>query len=138
VSLVRLSISAATIEKFEHISRIPQMTKWQATRFCAVVLAVLVTQGCANSSVAWTKPGTEVAETAVDLRECRRLANDEAWRLSWERQWPPRFYDRAYMPPFYRGQVPFWDDFPTSFERELALRNFCMHSKGYRLGSMPY
>jgi hypothetical protein len=37
------------------------------------------------------------------------------------------------MPPYYAWMRPFWFDFPMSLERQQALVDFCMHSKGYRL-----
>jgi hypothetical protein len=58
--------------------------------------------------------------------------------LGWERNWPPSFYDPLFMPPYYRGLRPFWFDFPSSLERESALVDFRMHSKGYRLKALPY
>jgi hypothetical protein len=42
------------------------------------------------------------------------------------------------MPPFYHNPRPFWLDFPMSIEREQALIDFCMHSKGYHLERLPY
>jgi hypothetical protein len=76
-------------------------------------------------------------DSAADLRECRQLAADEMWRMSWEMMWPPPFYDPRYMPPYYRNRRPFWFDFPRSYELERSLVDFCMHSKGYRLQAVP-
>ncbi|HLF12761.1 MAG TPA: hypothetical protein VJA26_16275 [Gammaproteobacteria bacterium] len=102
------------------------------------LLSLLLIQGCAMTPVVWTKLGVEENQAAADIRDCRLLAADEMWRLGWERNWPPRFYDPLFMPPFYRGPRPFWFDFPMSMEREQALVDFCMHSKGYRLQAVPY
>jgi hypothetical protein len=66
------------------------------------------------------------ADAAADLDECRQLAADEAWRMSWEGRWPPYFYDPRFMPPYYAWMRPFWFDFPMSLEREQAL--FDAHS----------
>lgn len=93
---------------------------------------------CAMTPVAWTKADGTAELASADLAECRRLAADEMWRLGWERSWPPRFYDPLFMPPYYRGPRAFWLDFPLSLERERALVDFCMHSKGYRLERLPY
>jgi hypothetical protein len=86
----------------------------------------------------WQKPGTTRALVDADLTDCRRLVLEDQWRAGWERSWPPQFYDPQYMPPYYRSQHPFWLDFQTSPERELAMVDFCMHSKGYRLERLPY
>jgi len=103
-----------------------------------ILLSFLLLQGCAMTPVVWTKTGVEENEIVTDILECRMLAVDEMWRLGWERNWPPRFYDPLFMPPFYRGPRPFWFDYPMSVEREQALVDFCMHSKGYRLEAVPY
>lgn len=103
-----------------------------------VVAAWLGCAGCAMTPVVWQKPDSTEALAATDLAECRRLAQDEMWRMGWERSWPPSFYDPLFMPPYYRGPRAFWLDFPSSFERERALVDFCMHSKGYRLEALPY
>jgi hypothetical protein len=86
----------------------------------------------------WNKPESTVEQVADDLLDCRRLADDEMWRHDWERRWPPSFYNPAFMPPYYRNARAFWLDFPMSFEREQALVDFCMHSKGYHLQALPY
>lgn len=104
----------------------------------APVLASLLLGACASTPVAWTKTDGTAADVTADIRECRQLAADEAWRMSWERRWPPYFYDPRFMPPYYVWMRPFWLDFPTSLEREQALVDFCMHSKGYRLVRLPY
>jgi hypothetical protein len=99
---------------------------------CAASLAA-----CARP-VVWDKPDVTPDLVNADLMECRRLVLDEMWRLGWERNWPPRFYDPLFMPPYYRSSHPFWLDFSSSLERELAMIDFCMHSKGYRLHALPY
>lgn len=106
--------------------------------FAALLLLVLA--GCATTArLAWTlADGSTNGAVAADLAECRKLARDEAWRIDWERRWPPRFYDPRFMPPHYRWPHPFWLEFPHSFEREQALVEFCMHSKGYRLERIVY
>jgi hypothetical protein len=88
--------------------------------------------------VVWSRADATTEFVSQDLAECRRLAADEMWRLGWERNWPPPFYDPLFMPPYYRGRRAFWLDFPLSLERERALVDFCMHSKGYRLEALPY
>jgi hypothetical protein len=93
---------------------------------------------CATTPLVWSKLDATAPLVSQDLAECRRLAQDEMWRLGWERNWPPSFYDPLFMPPYYRGLRPFWFDFPSSLERERALVDFCMHSKGYRLEALPY
>lgn len=103
------------------------------------VAALALTAGCAMTPMIWTKTGgVAEADVTADLRDCERLADDEMWRMSWQRNWPPGFYDPRYMPPYYRSPRPFWLGFPMSFEREQALVEFCMHSKGYRLERLPY
>lgn len=93
---------------------------------------------CAMTPVVWTKADATPTLVSSDLADCRHLAADEMWRLGWERSWPPPFYDPLFMPPYYRGPRAFWLDFPMSIERERALVEFCMHSKGYRLEALPY
>ena len=107
-------------------------------RAFAAVVASLLLGACASTPVAWTKTDGTAADVSADLRECRQLAADESWRMGWERRWPPYFYDPRFMPPYYAWMQPFWFDFPTSLEREEALVEFCMHSKGYRLEHLPY
>lgn len=103
----------------------------------SLLLSIPFLASCAMTPVVWTKEDVTRDLVATDLAECRRLANDEMWRMGWERRWPPPFYDPRFMPPYYRGPRPFWFDFSASFEREQALVDFCMHSKGYRLESLP-
>ena len=103
-----------------------------------VVLGAATLAACATAPVVWTKADATSELASSDLADCRRLAYDEMWRMGWERSWPPRFYDPRFMPPYYRGPRPFWFDFPSSIEREQALIDFCMHSKGYRLERLPY
>jgi hypothetical protein len=98
----------------------------------------LLIEGCAMTPVVWTKAGADEALAQADIRECRLLADDQAWRMRWERMWPPSFYNPRYMPPYYHAARPFWLGFPMSFELEEALVDFCMHSKGYRLSRLPY
>ena len=104
-----------------------------------LMVAVAAALGaCASTPVVWDKADATPEAARADLIDCRQLALDEMWRLGWERSWPPRFYDPRFMPPYYRGLRPFWLDFPSSVERESALIDFCMHSKGYRLRALPY
>jgi hypothetical protein len=103
-----------------------------------VFLMALGLVGCAMTPVVWNKDGATSESVAVDIADCRRLAADEMWRSGWERNWPPSFYDPRFMPPFYRGRQPFWFDYPVSIERERALVDFCMYSKGYQLDGLPY
>lgn len=110
-------------------------TVWRLM-FCAA--AGLIIHGCTITPVVWSRAGVDESQTSADIAECRMLARDEAWRMSWEMMWPPSFYDPRFMPPFYRAPRPFWFDFPMSIERERALVDFCMHSKGYRLQAVVY
>ena len=103
-----------------------------------VFLMALWLVGCAMTPVVWNKDGATSESVAIDIADCRRLAADEMWRSGWERNWPPSFYDPRFMPPFYRGRQPFWFDYPVSIERERALVDFCMYSKGYQLDGLPY
>jgi hypothetical protein len=88
---------------------------------------------CALTPIAWTKPNADPAASRAELDECRALALDEMWRMSWERMWPPAFYDPRFMPPAYAAAQPFWLGGPSSVELEQELVDFCMHSRGYRL-----
>ena len=102
-----------------------------------LVAAIALLCGCAMTPVVWTRESVAEADMSADILDCRMLARDEAWRITWEMMWPPSFYDPRFMPPFYRSPMPFWFDYPMSLERERALRDFCMHSKGYRLQALP-
>jgi hypothetical protein len=107
-------------------------------RTVVIALVSLSLAACAMTPVVWSRADATTELVSQDLAECRRLAADEMWRLGWERNWPPPFYDPLFMPPYYRGRRAFWLDFPLSLERERALVDFCMHSKGYRLEALPY
>jgi hypothetical protein len=107
-------------------------------KLIAPALAAAVVAACTGASIVWTKTDATRELVSSDIADCRRLAADEMWRFDWERNWPPRFYDPLFMPPYYGGARPFWHDFPFSIEREKALVDFCMHSKGYRLEAIPY
>jgi hypothetical protein len=111
-----------------------------SARTRVVVVASLLLGACVSTPLVWTKTdvGSATADAGTDLQECRRLAEDESWRMTWERRWPPPFYNPRFMPPYYAGMRPFWLDFQRSIEREEALVEFCMHSKGYRLDRLPY
>jgi len=101
-------------------------------------ILTLLLCSCAATRMIWMKADGSAGDSIADLRECRILADDQMWRMDWERMWPPRFYNPRFMPPFYRNPRPFWFDFPASIELEQALVDFCMHSKGYRLEELPY
>jgi hypothetical protein len=101
-------------------------------------VAVLLPHGCAMTPVVWTKPGVEPSAVNSEVSDCRTLAVDLMWRMTWEDMWPPSFYDPGFMPPYYRGARPFWLGAPSSLELEQSLIAFCMHSKGYRLSALPY
>jgi hypothetical protein len=105
-------------------------------KLIGITMVAAMLAACATSPVVWTKAEATRELAVSDLADCRRLAADEMWRLTWERSWPPRFYDPLFMPPYYRGPRAFWLDFPLSIERERALVDFCMHSKGYRLQAL--
>ena len=107
-------------------------------RVSILVAAALLLSACAMTPVVWTKAESTPALVSADLMDCHRLADDASWRLGWERRWPPPFYDPRFMPPYYHGRRAFWLDFPMSLEREQALVDFCMHSKGYHLERLPY
>jgi hypothetical protein len=112
------------------VEEVPRLVK-------ALLLCCIASLAACVSARVWDKPGATPALAEADFADCRRLVLDEMWLLGWERNWPPRFYDPQYMPPYYRSQHPFWLDFATSPERELAMVDFCMHSKGYRLQKLP-
>jgi hypothetical protein len=100
-----------------------------------IALAALLAQGCATAPLVWTKPGAEASAARGEIAECRVLAADQMWRMTWEEMWPPRFYDPRFMPPYYRAARPFWLGVPHSLELERSLVEFCMHSKGYQLSA---
>jgi len=107
-------------------------------RIIPLSLGILMLVACVTTPRVWTKAEATADLVSADLADCRQLAADEMWQLGWERNWPPRFYDPLFMPPYYQGRRAFWLDFPMSLERERALVDFCMHSKGYRLQALPY
>lgn len=113
------------------------MCRFKPALFLTFLLGLSAIASCTTTPVVWMKDDYAADEVRLDLAECRRLAKDEAWRMDWERRWPPSFYDRHYMPPYYRWDRPFWYGYPSSLEREHDLRDFCMHSKGYRLTALP-
>ena len=106
-------------------------------RLLPLAVAVSLIQSCATMPVMWAKPGAEPGTASREVAECRTLAADLMWRMTWEDMWPPSFYDPRFMPPFYRGTKPFWLGAPDSLELEQSLIDFCMHSKGYRLSALP-
>ena len=112
--------------------------KLNMSRIFYALLLIATLSSCATTPMVWTMADGEAGNPDADLQECRQLAADEMWRMSWDRMWPPRFYNPRFMPPYYLNRRPFWYDFPDSFEREEALVEFCMHSKGYRLEALPY
>lgn len=103
-----------------------------------LVFAAIALVSCATTRVVWTKADGSPGDPVADLNECRVLAADEMWKMGWESRWPPRFYNPRFMPPYYMNRRPFWYDFPSSWELERALVEFCMHSRGYRLEALPY
>jgi hypothetical protein len=117
--------------------RAPQENAMRRFGNSAILAFAALLASCAIGRSAWVKVDGENADVEFDWRECRQLAADEMWRMSWDTMWPPRFYDPTFMPPFYLNRRPFWYDFPTSIELEQALVDFCMHSKGYRLERLP-
>jgi hypothetical protein len=106
-------------------------------RKAVLAMTIPALAACAMARVAWDKADATPELVSADSADCRRLVADEMWRLGWERNWPPAFYDPLFMPPYYRGRRAFWLEFPRSLERERALFEFCMHSKGYRLEALP-
>jgi hypothetical protein len=106
-------------------------------RLLLLALAASLTLGCAMTPLVWTKPDAEPSAANREVTDCRMLAVDLMWRMTWEDMWPPSFYDPNFMPPYYRGPRPFWLGAPNSLELERSLIDFCMHSKGYRLSALP-
>jgi hypothetical protein len=106
-------------------------------RMLLLGVAAALGQSCAMTPLVWTKPGVEPNAASREAADCRMLAMDHMWRMTWEDMWPPFFYDPRYMPPIYGSTRPFWVGVPNSFELEQSLITFCMHSKGYRLAASP-
>lgn len=100
-----------------------------------VAMLMIISSGvlaaCAPTQLNWTRPDADQPMVQADSSECRELANSEVWRGRWERNWPPGFYDRRFMPSYYHWRSPFWLGYPRSLERTQDLYEFCMHSKGY-------
>lgn len=109
------------------------------SRLTSVCLAVGAFVGCASSppAASWTKAGATPQEVSDAQEECYALARNETWRGDWNDSWPPSFYDPTFMPHRYGGEEPFWIDAPGSPETEFDVQNFCLHSKGYKLVSVP-
>ncbi len=97
----------------------------------ALVAAAALLQACATSPIAWMKPEADPRASRGELDDCRNLALDEMWRMSWERMWPPAFYNPLFMPPTYAAAQPFWLG-GSGRDLEQKLVDFCMYSKGYR------
>ena len=106
-------------------------------RLLLLAVVVPLAQSCAMTPVVWTKPDAEPSAASREVADCRKLAADLMWRMTWEDMWPPSFYDPRFMPPFYRAARPFWLGVPNSLGLEQSLITFCMHSKGYRLSALP-
>ena len=102
----------------------------------ALVTAVTLLQSCATTPIAWMKPDVQQAASPAEFYNCRKLALDEMWRMSWERMWPPSFYDPRFMPPTYAAVQPFWLG-GSGRDLEQSLVDFCMYSKGYRPSRVP-
>lgn len=114
------------------------MSKHRTARVLAFLTAGALLQACATTSpIAWMKPDTDLIASPGELDDCRKLALDEMWRMSWERMWPPAFYDPRFMPPLYGRAQPFWLGGVSSRNLEQNLVEFCMYSKGYRLSRSP-
>jgi hypothetical protein len=89
--------------------------------------------GCGTPSH-WEKPGADLEATRADVRDCRRLASQEAFR------------QQAFDVGFARYGSPWWG-YPhrpsyavfrsrldtDRFYSDHRLTNFCMRSKGYEL-----
>ena len=102
----------------------------------ALVAAATLLQSCATVPIAWMKPEADPRASRDELDECRKLALDEMWRMSWERMWPPAFYDPQFMPPMYAAAQPFWLG-GSGRDLQQNLVDFCMYSKGYRPSRVP-
>jgi hypothetical protein len=102
----------------------------------AFVTAATLLQSCATTPIAWMKPEGDSRASPSEIDDCRKLALDEMWRMSWERMWPPAFYNPLFMPPMYAAAQPFWLG-GSSRDLEQSLVDFCMYSKGYRPSRAP-
>jgi hypothetical protein len=102
----------------------------------AFVAAATLLQSCATTPIAWMKPDADQKASLGEFYDCRKLALDEMWRMSWERMWPPAFYNPMFMPPMYAAAQPFWLG-GSGRDLEQNLIDFCMYSKGYRHSGVP-
>ncbi|MBM3484523.1 MAG: hypothetical protein FJX66_14635 [Alphaproteobacteria bacterium] len=98
----------------------------------SVPLLALLLSACAGS-LHWEHPVTGQQNLAADREECRRLADDEAWRY-----YRPLSLFGPFTPFHHRfGHRRFWYSDPfydhDRFFRAAELRDFCMKSRGYRL-----
>ena len=96
-------------------------------------MLALLLSACAGS-LHWEHPVTGQQNFAADREECRRLADDEAWRyyqpLSLFGPFTP-LYDRHGHRRLWWRWDPFYDN--DRFFRAAELRDFCLRSRGYRL-----
>ena len=102
----------------------------------AFVTVATLLQSCATTPIAWMKLEADPKASRGELDDCRKLALDEMWRMSWERMWPPAFYNPVFMPPMYAAAQPFWLG-GNGRDLEQNLVDFCMYSKGYRPSDVP-
>lgn len=97
-----------------------------------VLLIVTAFLSACGPPLAWERPSTSASEARVDAAECRRLAQDQAFRESLL-AFPTG--PHGYFPSRI-GRRPYDPFFEPSFRRELReseLRDFCLRSRGYRL-----
>ncbi len=107
------------------------------TILLAPVCAVLLVMAASCTPLRWEKPGATAGQTSAAEADCEEESKSKSWQDQWTDDWPPPWYDPTYMPPYYGvGPVPFWRDYPQTFELEEDMTRFCMHSKGYRLISV--
>jgi hypothetical protein len=99
-------------------------------------LMTLAVAGCAGS-LQWEKAGADRETAKQELRECRRAATTEAWRISpanvpTRHRWPVSsgYHSSRPDPYFVRN-----DNDRLTNERRLT--SFCMRNKGYELSPVP-
>lgn len=96
-------------------------------------MLALMLSACAES-LHWEHPATGQQKLLADQEECRRLADEEAWRyyrpLSLFGPFTPFHGRHGHRPLWWHGD-PFYDH--DRFFRAAELRDFCLRSRGYRL-----
>jgi hypothetical protein len=95
----------------------------------------LAVAGCAGQ-LQWEKPGADREAAKQELRDCRRAATAEAWRIS-PRNVPMRYSSLS------GARATGWTD--PYFDRrgsdrmsdEKRITGICMRAKGYDLNPVP-